>query len=66
MMINSWQAPEFLLVQYDRLSDAELKSLVEFWPTGRWEEFSPLLQYCRAAGVRLMACGTPPEVVVYS
>lgn len=47
----------------NRLSDAELKSLVEFWPTGRWEEFSPLLQYCRAAGVRLMACGTPPEVL---
>lgn len=47
-----------------RLSDAELKAMVDFWPEGRWQEYLPLLQYCRAGGVRLMACGTPPEVGV--
>lgn len=36
--------------------------MVEFWPKGLWEEYLPILQYCRATGVRLMACGTPPEV----
>lgn len=44
------------------VSDATLKAMVEFWPAGLWQEYLPLLQYCRAAGVRLMACGTPPEV----
>lgn len=53
-----------LLVEFcGRLSDAELKSMVGFWPNGLWQEYLPLLQYCRAAGVRLMACGTPPEVL---
>lgn len=49
------------------ISDGTLKVMVEFWPTGLWQEYLPLLQYCRAAGVRLMACGTPPEVaaIVY-
>ncbi|KAG0620209.1 hypothetical protein M758_4G198200 [Ceratodon purpureus] len=46
-----------------RLSDAELKAMVGFWPNGLWQEYLPLLQYCRSAGVRLMACGTPPEVL---
>ncbi|XP_024382482.1 protein RETICULATA-RELATED 5, chloroplastic [Physcomitrium patens] len=46
-----------------RLSDAELKSMVEFWPNGRWQECFPILQYCRASGVRLLACGTPAEVL---
>jgi hypothetical protein len=45
-----------------RLSDDELRAAVGFWPDGQWQEYLPLLQYCRASGVRLMACGTPPEV----
>lgn len=49
-----------------KLSDADLKAMVGFWPNGLWQEYLPLLQYCRASGVRLMACGTPPEVIVIS
>lgn len=53
----------FLLADFGgRLSDAELQSMVTFWPKGLWEEYLPILQYCRISGVRLMACGTPPEV----
>lgn len=55
----------FLLAEFGgRLSDAELQSMVSFWPEGLWKEYLPILQYCRINGVRLMACGTPPEVAV--
>ncbi|KAG0631380.1 hypothetical protein M758_1G249000 [Ceratodon purpureus] len=46
-----------------RLTDDELKSMVGFWHEGLWQEYLPILQYCRTSGVRLMACGTPPEVL---
>ncbi|CAK9202666.1 unnamed protein product [Sphagnum troendelagicum] len=46
-----------------KLSDDELRAAVGFWPDGQWQEYLSLLQYCRASGVRLMACGTPPEVL---
>lgn len=49
-----------------RISDDQLKAMVGFWHKGLWQEYLPLLQYCRANGVRLMACGTPPEVIVVS
>ncbi|KAJ7531066.1 hypothetical protein O6H91_14G031200 [Diphasiastrum complanatum] len=47
-----------------RLTDDELKALVTSWPTGRWQEYEPILHYCRDNGVRLMACGTPPEILL--
>ena len=57
----------FFLAEFGgRLSDDELKSMVGFWSEGLWQEYLPILQYCRTSGVRLMACGTPPEVVVIS
>lgn len=46
-----------------RLSDEELRSLVPHWPDERWQEYQPLLHYCQNNGVRLMAGGTPPEVL---
>lgn len=46
----------------DRLSDDELRATVEFWPDSQWHAYLPLLHYCRVSGVRLMACGVPPEV----
>lgn len=46
----------------DRLSDDELRATVEFWPDSQWQAYLPLLHYCRVSGVRLMACGVPPEV----
>lgn len=42
-----------------------LKSLVPHWPPQRWQEYEPLLSYCRDNGVRLVACGTPLEVNVH-
>ncbi|EFJ19988.1 hypothetical protein SELMODRAFT_177305 [Selaginella moellendorffii] len=42
---------------------ADLKAQVLDWPEGRWEQYQPLLEYCRDNGVRLMACGAPPEVL---
>ncbi|KAK9913804.1 hypothetical protein M0R45_037612 [Rubus argutus] len=40
-----------------------LKSYTSHWPPQRWEEYEPLLSYCRDNGVRLVACGTPPTVL---
>lgn len=39
-----------------------LKSYTSHWPPQRWEEYEPLLSYCRDNGVRLVACGTPLTV----
>ncbi|CAI9091798.1 OLC1v1026914C1 [Oldenlandia corymbosa var. corymbosa] len=53
------------LNQYmDRKIDGEtLQSLVTQWPPERWQEYEPLLTYCRDNGIRLVACGLPLEVL---
>lgn len=52
------------LNQYiDKKIDGEtLKSYTSHWPPQRWQEYEPLLTYCRENGVRLIACGTPLKV----
>ncbi|KAJ8764008.1 hypothetical protein K2173_004883 [Erythroxylum novogranatense] len=48
----------------DRRIDGEiLKSLVSHWPDQRWQEYEPLLSYCRDNGVKIVACGTPLKVL---
>ncbi|XAR65990.1 hypothetical protein NMG60_11012021 [Bertholletia excelsa] len=53
------------LNQYmDKRIDGEtLKSFASHWPPQRWQEYEPLLSYCRDNGIRLIACGTPIEVL---
>ncbi|XP_062092395.1 protein RETICULATA-RELATED 6, chloroplastic [Humulus lupulus] len=53
------------LNQYmDKSIDGEtLKSYTTHWPPERWQEYEPLLSYCRDNGVRLVACGTPLKVL---
>ncbi|XP_010257011.1 PREDICTED: protein RETICULATA-RELATED 5, chloroplastic-like [Nelumbo nucifera] len=53
------------LNQYmDKKIDGEtLKSYTSHWPPQGWQEYEPLLSYCRDNGVRLVACGTPLEVL---
>ncbi|KAL3521268.1 hypothetical protein ACH5RR_019417 [Cinchona calisaya] len=53
------------LNQYmDQKIDGEtLKSFVPHWPPERWQEYEPLISYCRDNGVQLVACGTPFEVL---
>ncbi|KAF6152656.1 hypothetical protein GIB67_008093 [Kingdonia uniflora] len=45
-----------------RIDGESLKSYTLHWPPQRWQEYEPLLSYCRDNGVRLVACGTPLEV----
>ncbi|PON83258.1 Protein RETICULATA-related [Trema orientale] len=40
-----------------------LKSYTTHWPPERWQEYEPLLSYCRDNGVQLVACGTPLKVL---
>ncbi|XP_057804709.1 protein RETICULATA-RELATED 6, chloroplastic-like [Salvia miltiorrhiza] len=48
----------------DPRSNAEaLKSLLTHWPSQRWQEYEPLLTYCRDNGVRLIACGLPLQIL---
>lgn len=42
-----------------------LKSYVTHWPDQRWQEYEPLLSYCRDNSVRLIACGTPLKVSIW-
>ncbi|KFK34857.1 hypothetical protein AALP_AA5G202100 [Arabis alpina] len=53
------------LNQYiDKRMDGEtLKSYVTHWPDQRWQEYEPLLTYCRDNAVKLIACGTPLKVL---
>ncbi|XP_050250857.1 protein RETICULATA-RELATED 5, chloroplastic-like [Quercus robur] len=53
------------LNQYmDKRIDGEtLKSYASHWPPQRWQEYQPLLSYCRDNGVQLVACGTPLKVL---
>ncbi|KAL5720890.1 Protein RETICULATA-RELATED 5 [Ranunculus cassubicifolius] len=46
-----------------RIDGKTLKASVSHWPDQRWEEYEPLLSYCRDNGVRLVACGTPLEIL---
>ncbi|CAL0320347.1 unnamed protein product [Lupinus luteus] len=49
------------LNQYlDNKIDGEtLKSYTLHWPPQWWEEYEPILSYCRENGIRLVALGTP-------
>ncbi|KAL9418678.1 hypothetical protein AB3S75_036600 [Citrus x aurantiifolia] len=53
------------LNQYtDKRIDGEtLNSYASHWPPQRWQEYEPLLSYCRDNGVQLLACGTPLKVL---
>ncbi|XP_052200292.1 protein RETICULATA-RELATED 6, chloroplastic-like [Diospyros lotus] len=46
-----------------RIDGETLKSFASHWPTQRWQEYEPLLSYCRDNGVRLVACGVPLKVL---
>lgn len=46
-----------------RIDGDTLKSYTPHWPPERWQEYAPLLSYCRDNGVRLVACGAPLEVL---
>ncbi|CAA7060438.1 unnamed protein product [Microthlaspi erraticum] len=46
-----------------RIDGETLKSYVADWPAQRWQEYEPLLTYCRDNSVRLIACGTPLKVL---
>ncbi|XVE60021.1 hypothetical protein DITRI_Ditri05aG0093200 [Diplodiscus trichospermus] len=48
----------------DKRIDGEgLKSYVSHWPAQRWQEYEPILNYCRDNEVRLVACGTPLKIL---
>lgn len=49
-----------------RIDGETLKSFASHWPPQRWQEYEPLLSYCRDNGIRLIACGTPLEVIMLS
>ncbi|KAK1256638.1 hypothetical protein QJS04_geneDACA024655 [Acorus gramineus] len=46
-----------------RIDGEGLRSFTLHWPPNRWQEYEPLLNYCRDNGVKLVACGTPLEVL---
>ncbi|KVI09982.1 protein RETICULATA-RELATED 5, chloroplastic [Cynara cardunculus var. scolymus] len=46
-----------------RINGETLKPLVSHWPPQRWQEYQPLLNYCRDNVVRLIACGTPLKIL---
>lgn len=48
-----------------RMDGEALKSYVSHWPAQRWQEYEPLLTYCRDNSVKLIACGTPLKVIYY-
>ncbi|KAL5655319.1 hypothetical protein ACJX0J_034638, partial [Zea mays] len=39
-----------------------LKLYTSHWSQELWQEYEPLLCYCRDTGIKLIACGTPLEV----
>ena len=47
-----------------RIDGETLKSFASHWPSQSWQEYEPLLSYCRDKGIRLVACGTPLEVIM--
>ncbi|PKU65206.1 protein RETICULATA-RELATED 5, chloroplastic [Dendrobium catenatum] len=46
-----------------RIDGATLRSYTSHWPPERWQEYEPLLNYCHDNGIKLVACGTPLEVL---
>ncbi|KAL2926639.1 Protein RETICULATA-RELATED 5 chloroplastic, partial [Bienertia sinuspersici] len=46
-----------------RIDGDILRSYTAHWPPERWQEYEPLLVYCRDNGIRLVACGAPLEVM---
>ncbi|OAY62565.1 Protein RETICULATA-RELATED 5, chloroplastic [Ananas comosus] len=46
-----------------RIDGASLRSYASHWPPQHWQEYEPLLNYCRDNGIKLVACGTPLEVL---
>ncbi|KAG5240021.1 protein RETICULATA-RELATED [Salix suchowensis] len=54
-----------LLDQYlDKSLDGEtLKGYMTHWPPQQWQEYEPLLIYCRDNGIRIIACGIPLKVL---
>lgn len=55
-----------ILIWFDRIDGENLRSYTIHWPPERWQEYEPLLNYCRDNGIRLVACGTPLEVNILS
>lgn len=56
----------FLMVGADfggRMDGETLKSFVAHWPGQWWQEYEPLLTYCRDNGIKIVACGVPLEVI---
>ncbi|KAJ0046408.1 hypothetical protein Pint_06599 [Pistacia integerrima] len=47
-----------------RMDGEKLKSYASHLPPQRWQEYEPLLNFCRDNGVYLVACGTPLKVVM--
>ena len=47
-----------------RIDGETLKSFASHWPPQRWQEYEPLLSYCRDNGIRIVACGIPLEVIM--
>ncbi|CAL9765312.1 unnamed protein product [Musa acuminata subsp. burmannicoides] len=47
----------------ERIDGGSLRSYISHWPPERWQEYEPLLNYCRDNGVKLIACGTPLKVL---
>lgn len=54
------------LVNHGRIDGETLKSFVTHWSPHSWQEFEPLLTYCRENGIRIIACGLPLEVLSLS
>jgi uncharacterized iron-regulated protein len=46
-----------------RIDGNNLRLYTSHWAPERWQEYEPLLNYCRDNGVKLVACGTPLEVI---
>jgi len=47
---------------HGRMDGETLKSYTTHWPPERWQEYEPILNYCRENGIHLVACGTPLKV----
>uniref|UniRef100_A0ACD5T9U4 Uncharacterized protein n=1 Tax=Avena sativa TaxID=4498 RepID=A0ACD5T9U4_AVESA len=45
-----------------RIDGGILKQYTLHWPAERWQEYEPLLNFCRDNGIKLVACGTPLQV----
>ncbi|KAL6610370.1 hypothetical protein ACP70R_040339 [Stipagrostis hirtigluma subsp. patula] len=45
-----------------RIDGSILKLYTSHWLPERWQEYEPLLNYCRDTGIKLIACGAPLEV----